>query len=181
MKRISTFVGALILAVGIAGCGETDPGITTAVKSKFAADDTVKAYQINVDTSNKVVTLTGNVDSAAAKDRAVVLALDTKGVARVVDNIVVAAPPPPATSGLSDAANSAVDATSDAALTATVKTKLLADTRTSGLKIDVDTKDKVVTLTGRVASAAERRTAVQIAKDTDGVRNVRDNLTVGGQ
>ena len=180
MKRIASFVGALILAVGVVGCGETDPGITTAVKSKFAADDTVKAYQINVDTSNKVVTLTGNVDSAAAKDRAVVLARDTKGVQRVVDNIVVAAPPP-ATSGLSDAGNAAVDATSDAALTATVKTKLLADSRTSGLRIDVDTKDKVVTLTGRVASAAERRTAVQIAKDTDGVRNVRDNLTVGGQ
>ena len=179
MKRIATFMGALVLAAGIAGCGETDPGITTAVKSKFAADDTVKAYQINVDTSNKVVTLTGNVDSAAAKDRAVMLARDTKGVARVVDNIVVAAPP--ATSGLSDAASSAGDATSDAALTATVKTKLLADTRTSGLKIDVDTKDQVVTLTVRVTSEAERRTAVQIAKDTDGVRNVRDNLTVGGQ
>ena len=181
MKRIATFVGALVLAAGIAGCGETDPGITTAVKSKFAADDTVKAYQINVDTSNKVVTLTGNVDSSAAKDRAVLLARDTKGVARVVDNIVVAAPPPPATSGVSAAADSAADATSDAALTATVKTKLLADTRTSGLKIDVDTKDQVVTLTGRVATSVERRTAVQIARDTTGVKNVRDNLTVGGQ
>ncbi|HEX5215244.1 MAG TPA: BON domain-containing protein [Vicinamibacterales bacterium] len=180
MKRIAAFVGALVLAAGLAGCGESDPGITTAVKSKFATDDTVKAYQINVDTSNKVVTLTGNVDSAAAKDRAVMLARDTKGVARVVDNLVVSAPPP-ATTGLSGAANSAVDATSDAALTATVKTKLLADSRTSGLKIDVDTKDKVVTLSGKVASAAERRTAVQIAKDTDGVKDVHDNLTVGGQ
>ena len=89
MKRIATFVGALILAAGITGCGESDPGITTAVKTKFAADDTVKAYQINVDTSSKVVTLTGNVDSAAAKDRAVMLARDTKGVARVVDKLTI--------------------------------------------------------------------------------------------
>jgi osmotically-inducible protein OsmY len=39
----------------------------------------------------------------------------------------------------------------------------------------------VVTLSGKVASAAERRTAVQIAKDTSGVKTVRDRLTVGGQ
>ena len=181
MKRIATFVGAVVLATGISACGQNDPSITAAVKSKFAADDTVKAYQINVDTTEKVVTLTGNVDSNAAKERAVMLARDAKGVTRVVDNLVVVAPPPPADSGLSAAANSAMDSSTDAGLTAIVKTKLLADTRTSGLKIDVDTKDKVVTLSGRVASATERRMAVQIAKDTDGVKSVRDNLTVGGQ
>ena len=52
----------------------------------------------------------------------------------------------------------------DASLTATVKSKLLADPDTSGLRIDVDTKDKVVTLTGKVKSQAEKGEAVQIAR-----------------
>ena len=36
-------------------------------KSKMAADDSVKALEINVDTKNGIVTLTGDVDSAIAK------------------------------------------------------------------------------------------------------------------
>ena len=59
------------------------------------------------------------------------------------------------------------DATADAAITAAVKTKLLADTKVGGLKIDVDTKDHVVTLTGQVHSAAERAEAVRLAQDDD--------------
>ena len=67
-------LGLLAAAVIAVGCAQTDAGITTKVKSKLAADDTVKAYQIDVDTKEKVVTLSGNVDSAAAKDRAAELA-----------------------------------------------------------------------------------------------------------
>ena len=58
------------------------------------------------------------------------------------------------------------DAAADAATTAAVKTKLLADTKVGGLKIDVDTKDNVVTLTGKVHSAAERTEAVRLARTT---------------
>ena len=67
---------------------------------------------------------------------------------------------------------------SDASLTATVKSKLLADPDTSGLRIDVDTKDKVVTLTGKVKSQAEKGEAVQVARNTEGVRSVNDQLTI---
>ena len=43
---------AVVLAsVMIVACSQSDPGVTTAVKAKFAADDTVKAYKINVDTN----------------------------------------------------------------------------------------------------------------------------------
>ena len=48
------------------------------------------------------------------------------------------------------------DAAADAATTAAVKTKLLGDTKTPGLNIDVDTKDNVVTLTGKVKNAAAK-------------------------
>ena len=70
-------------------------------------------------------------------------------------------------------------AVGDAALTAKVKTKFLADTSISGLKIDVDTKNDVVTLSGTVPTAAEKRKAVEVARATDGVKSVVDNLKVG--
>ncbi len=60
-----------------------------------------------------------------------------------------------------------------------VKTKFLADSSIAGLKIDVDTKDNVVTLSGTVASAAEKRRAVEVARATEGVKSVVDRLKVG--
>lgn len=184
------WLGCLALVAGIAvGCAQSDPGITTAVKTKFASDDVVKAHQINVDTKDRIVTLSGSVDSGTARERAVQLARATNGVASVVDNLVVT-PPAASTSGIgdrittttSDAADKVGDTAkgvgtvmSDAAITSAVKTKFLADTHVSGLKIDVDTKDGVVTLTGNVP-AAERDRAVTIARETSGVKSVMNHL-----
>jgi osmotically-inducible protein OsmY len=70
------------------------------------------------------------------------------------------------------------DAAADAATTAAVKTKLLGDTKVAGLNIDVDTKDNVVTLTGKVHSAAERTEAIRLARTTTGVKSVVNKLTV---
>src|SRR5918994_4762458 len=70
------------------------------------------------------------------------------------------------------------DAAADAATTAAVKTKLLADTKVGGLAIDVDTKDNVVTLSGKVRSAAERTEAVRLARTTTGVKSVVNKLVV---
>jgi hyperosmotically inducible protein len=47
------------------------------------------------------------------------------------------------------------------------------------LKIDVDTTNDVVTLSGTVPTAAEKRHAVEVARATDGVKSVVDNLKVG--
>jgi hyperosmotically inducible protein len=202
-SRVSAWLSAAVIAVATVACSQSDAGITTAVKSKLAADDTVKAYRIDVDTKSRVVTLNGKVDNARARTRAVELAKATEGVADVVDNLtVVAGVTPPG--GLDDAAlNRARDAAAsttsqgtdtstrdgtigtagaaagDAALTAKVKTKFLADTSISGLKIDVDTKNDVVTLSGTVPSAAEKRRALEVARATDGVKSVVDNLKVG--
>lgn len=173
--KISWVAVAAAVMVTVA-CGQTDTGITTAVKTKFAADDAVKAYQIDVDTKNKVVTLTGNVETATAKARAVEIARTTDGVASVVDNLqltgAVAAQPeayPPA-------AERAMF--SDAALTASVKTKFAADPTVSALRIDVDTMDQTVTLSGEVRSQAEREQAVKLAREVEGVKSVTDRLTV---
>jgi hyperosmotically inducible periplasmic protein len=67
---------------------------------------------------------------------------------------------------------------SDAEITTAVKTKLLADKTVGGLKIDVDTKVGIVTLTGAVKSAAERNEALRLARETKGVKHVTNKLTL---
>lgn len=64
-------------------------GLTAKIKSKMALDDLVDANRINVDTDGHVVTLSGSVDSSAAKARAQQLARETEGVTRVVDRLEV--------------------------------------------------------------------------------------------
>jgi hypothetical protein len=67
----------------------------------------------------------------------------------------------------------------DAAITAKVKSKFLADTTVGGLKIDIDTRNGVVYLTGdNMNSQTEIDMAIQIAKGTEGVKDVVPDLTV---
>jgi len=88
MKAFLGAVSAVMLAFTVA-CSQTDAGITTAVKSKLAADDSVKAYKVDVDTHNKVVTLSGEVETAAQREHAITIARNTKGVADVIDRLEV--------------------------------------------------------------------------------------------
>ena len=83
-----------------------------------------------------------------------------------------------AASATAGAMTKAGDAVADAAITGKVKTALLADTDVKGLKIDVDTKDNVVTLNGTADTQAHADKAVTIAKGIDGVKSVSSNLTI---
>ena len=67
----------------------------------------------------------------------------------------------------------------DAAITAAVKAKFAGDPDVAAIDIDVDTNEGVVTLSGRVESADQSREAARLAADTDGVRRVINNLSVG--
>jgi hyperosmotically inducible protein len=55
----------------------------------MALDDTVKALNIDVDTNGGEVTLSGTVNSAAERDKALQLARDTAGVTSVRDRLVI--------------------------------------------------------------------------------------------
>jgi osmotically-inducible protein OsmY len=76
---------------GLSKTGEviTDAWITTRVKSKFVGEDLLKDSDINVDTSNHVVTLRGTVMSAAGKARAETEAREVEGVHSVVNNLTI--------------------------------------------------------------------------------------------
>jgi hyperosmotically inducible protein len=67
---------------------------------------------------------------------------------------------------------------SDSEITAAVKTKFLADSKVSALKIGVETNNGVVTLSGAVGTSAEKTEAVKVARGTDGVKRVVDKLTI---
>ena len=67
---------------------------------------------------------------------------------------------------------------SAAALTSKIKAKMALDDVVKAFDIDVDTEGSVVTLTGDVGSADERRQAVRIATETAGVTKVVDHLKV---
>lgn len=77
-----------------------------------------------------------------------------------------------------DAANKAGAVLSDGALTAKIKSKMALDDVVKARTIDVTTTNHVVTLRGSVASEAEHARAVQLAKETAGVTEVLDRLTV---
>ncbi len=173
-RGIAWVVLALAASLAI-GCAQaTDATITGTIKTKLAADGRVRASEINVDTTNGVVTLTGNIDGQEAKDAALQLARDTSGVRDVKDMISVRsgtasgeAPDPNRTLG---------ERVDDAGITLRVKARLLDDPLVKGLQIDVDTRDSVVFLTGSVGSEAERKQAIEIARTTEGVTNVEANL-----
>ena len=88
-QRRSAFLGVLVVAAITVGCGPTDDGIGTKVKTNLTADETVKAAQIDVGVQKKVVTLSGTVETPAVKERAVAVARKTDGVADVIDQITI--------------------------------------------------------------------------------------------
>ncbi len=78
-----------------------------------------------------------------------------------------------------EAANAVRAELSDASLTAKIKSKMALDDTIKASDISVRTDDHVVTLRGSVATPAQHDRAVQLARETDGVRQVVDHLTIG--
>lgn len=78
---------------GVSKTGEvmTDGWITSRVNTRFVNEDTLKDSDINVDTSDHIVTLKGTVLTSAGRARAGVVARQTEGVRRVVNNLTVGA------------------------------------------------------------------------------------------
>jgi hyperosmotically inducible protein len=64
----------------------------------------------------------------------------------------------------------------DGMITARVKTTLLNDTQLGAMKIDVDTANGVVTISGLVKSKEEEMRAVELARQTPGVKDVKSTL-----
>jgi hyperosmotically inducible periplasmic protein len=66
----------------------------------------------------------------------------------------------------------------DATITANVNARLVKDKDLSGIRIDVDTQDGVVTLSGLAPSASAKEHASEVAHKVDGVHSVNNQLTI---
>ncbi len=146
-----------------------DATITAKIKTKLAGDPEINPFNIDVDTFDGVVTLRGEVEKQKAKDEAEHHALNTGGVQGVVNEIRV----------VSEAFEDDERAT-DAWITTKVKSKIAADPQLNPFNIDVDTLDGRVTLSGRVRTVEARQEAEKLARDTDGVVEVVNELRIGG-
>lgn len=91
---------AAATALSLAACAPTahrqgtgeyidDAVITSKVKAAFAADPTVKATEVKVDTFKGTVQLSGFVESRESAQKAVQLAREVKGVREVRNNTVL--------------------------------------------------------------------------------------------
>jgi hyperosmotically inducible protein len=66
----------------------------------------------------------------------------------------------------------------DATITTKLKAKLLADEKLKALDIHITTTNGVVDMTGTVDSSVQKADAERIAKDTDGVKDIRNEIQV---
>lgn len=145
-----------------------DSTITARVKAALIDDKNIRSSDISVKTENKVVTLSGSVDSAEQKDLAVNAAKTVKGVTTVNDQLNVVAEKSASLEGYAG----------DTAITSQVKAKLLEDDIVPSRKVTVETRDGTVHLSGTVDSRQQADRAADIAKAVSGVKNVENNLSV---
>ena len=128
--------------------------------------------------------------AAAAAAAAVALAglagCDRNDTDRVTSGRAPATTPPasragrPRTATTPPAADRTIgEVTGDAAVTAKVKAALLAEKGVDGMKINVDTRDGNVILTGNVPEPAQVEKATQVARGIEGVKAVDNQLKVG--
>jgi osmotically-inducible protein OsmY len=177
-------LAAAIAALTLAACDRQDmdradrAGAEVGAKADAALDKTKDALKDAGHRAGDAISDAGHrLDAAVTPDKHA----DNDVREKLADNDVgdkLADKGDKAEDKMHDAGRDAREAISDAAITAAVKTELLKDPNVSALKIDVDTRDGVVTLKGQADSDAARSRAEQIAQQAKGVREVKNRLVV---
>jgi hyperosmotically inducible protein len=173
MRRNASLTIALALALTGWGCMTTrsagkqvdDAWITSKVEAKLAADDDVNNFEIDVDTNEGAVRLSGKVEDPADRAEAERIARSVEGVRNVVNEIEIGDP----TVG---------ENVTDAWILTKIKSKLVADPQVSAFNIDVDVTEGNVTLSGKVEKSAAKSEAEKLARATEGVKSVDNKIEV---
>jgi hyperosmotically inducible protein len=181
------------------GNAVSDGWITMKVHSQFIPEDALDGSDNEVDTRNAVVTLNGTVATLAGRARAVAIAKGTDGVKSVTDKLQVS----PAASSTAaareagrkvgdeakeagrDAAREAREATgttgraiTDGWIKSKIYSQYITEDALDDSDIDLDISKGAVTINGIVRSEAGSTRAAAIAKQTEGVKSVKNNLKV---
>ncbi|WP_435235829.1 BON domain-containing protein [Psychromonas sp. PT13] len=133
----------------------------------------LNSFDINTHVNHGVITLTGDVDNRIEKLLARELVEDLDGVEAVDNQLTILNTPVEKNRN-----NKALVALTDAKITTVIKTRLLMEDDISGLDINVDTNEHTVELTGEVASVKQHDLAMNIARNTQDVKHVINNLEV---
>ena len=139
----------------------TDSGITSAVEKGLIMEKGVSPNDVDVSTSQGIVTLSGSVDNLLAKERAVKITECIRGVLGVIDRTTVTPVSRP-----------------DEDIRKDILTALLQDPATESYQVTVSVQDAVATLTGSVGSYAEKQLAARVAKGVKGVKEVHNGVMI---
>ncbi len=145
-----------------------DSNISATIKADLSSDPLVNAVDIDVDTINGNVILTGVVKSKEQVDRAIEIAKKVEGVKSVKNNLQVGR-------------KTLGESIDDQFLVSKIKAKLIGEPGISSMSIDVDAQKGVVTLSGIVANRIVKERIIKIARETKGTVRVIDNITVKHQ
>jgi osmotically-inducible protein OsmY len=155
-----------------------DAANTTArVKLQLLWREPVDGLLVDVTTSGDKVILSGAVRTEEARQLAERIARRTTGVAEVENHLAVdpgARIPDDAGALMTAAAETA----SDAWLTARVAASLRFDRTVDAERVEISAQDGVVSLSGEVPTAAQKREAAAVAVAIDGVKRVENLLGI---
>jgi len=136
-----------------------DVEISFAVTEQLMDDPGVSGFNVDAETENGIVTLTGTVNNILAQKRSERLAATVKGVRGVINRIEIL------DSGRAD------DEIEEDIVAA-----LAEDPATESWEIDVSVVDETAILTGEVDSWQESRLASRVAQGVRGVQGVTNSL-----
>jgi osmotically-inducible protein OsmY len=155
---------ASLLSLGMpAYAAKADDRIESSAKKSYVFKTYLKDDDIKIDSKNGAVTLTGTVSEESHKSLAKETVADLPGV-KSVDNKLEVKGERPAEG-------------SDAWITTKVKTILLFHRNVSAVT-EVSTTDGIVTLQGEASNQAEKDLTTEYAKDVEGVKDVKNEMTL---
>jgi osmotically-inducible protein OsmY len=185
---------ALLIAglLGSFGCSRQSTagaGAKQLVQSKLATDPQLTRIEVDASTTGNQLTLKGSVSSEQARAEAVNIAKVMAPGVTVIDRIDVqteAASRADYSEKTADNAREKARALGDkigkslddAWVYAKIEAKLMGHSAEPVLKINVDVENNVVTLRGEVETAEMKMDAERIARETEGVKAVRNLLQV---
>ena len=156
---------------GAQPAAHSDAWLLTKVKTTLLFHKNVSA-KTDVSVKDGVVSLRGDADNQAQKDLTTEYVKDIEGV-RDVDNQMTVR------SGSAQTRTETMrDKIDDASITAQVKMTLLGHRSTSAFRTKVETRNGVVSLTGKAKSPAEIDLVTKLVSDVKGVRDVKNMMVV---
>ena len=148
----------------------SDAWVTAKVKTMLLFHRNVSAVT-EVNTTGGIVTLQGKATSQAQMDLTTEYVKDVEGVTDVKNEMTIGK--------IAKKKQTVGEKIDDASITAQVKMTLLYHRSTSALNTLVTTDNGVVTLSGKASNAAEKDLATKFAKDVNGVKSVKNQMTIG--